>query len=108
MPLYVYYICVLYIIFVSCIYAFAGSSSALNLVAACRVARSLPPHSVIVTIVCDSGLRHLSRFWNKGFIENTANSGSTANGLKPLVWPSACVVPACLIGSMEDEGYVAS
>jgi len=43
---------------------FAGSSTAMNLVGAVRTARTLRPGSVIVTIVCDSGLRHLSRFWS--------------------------------------------
>lgn len=34
---------------------FVGSSSALNVVAACRVAQKLDPGSTIVTIVCDTG-----------------------------------------------------
>ncbi|KAJ2740912.1 Cysteine synthase 2 [Coemansia sp. BCRC 34301] len=43
---------------------FVGSSSAINCVAALSVARSLGPGHTIVTILADSGQRHLSKFWN--------------------------------------------
>lgn len=45
---------------------FLGSSSAVNLVAACRLAKSygiLDTKKTIVTILCDSGTRHYSKFW---------------------------------------------
>ncbi|KAL9034694.1 MAG: hypothetical protein Q9180_005264 [Flavoplaca navasiana] len=42
---------------------FIGSSSAVNCVAAARLARLMGPGYRIVTILCDSGTRHLSRFW---------------------------------------------
>ncbi|KAL8987548.1 MAG: hypothetical protein Q9177_003256 [Variospora cf. flavescens] len=42
---------------------FVGSSSAVNCVAAARLARQLGPGNRIVTILCDSGTRHLSKFW---------------------------------------------
>lgn len=42
---------------------FLGSSSAVNLVAAVRTAKSLGPGHTVVTILCDSGLRHLTKFW---------------------------------------------
>lgn len=62
---------------------FCGSSSAVNVVAACKVAAGLKDEEVdsetltdgkrlvekqlrrktVVTILCDSGMRHLSRFW---------------------------------------------
>ncbi|KAL8742537.1 MAG: hypothetical protein Q9190_004990 [Brigantiaea leucoxantha] len=42
---------------------FAGSSSAVNCAAAVQLARQLGPGHRIVTILCDSGTRHLSRFW---------------------------------------------
>lgn len=45
-----------------------GSSSAMNLVGAVRTSLSLPLHSNIVTIVCDAGQRHVTRFWNSTFI----------------------------------------
>ncbi|KAF1810688.1 cysteine synthase [Eremomyces bilateralis CBS 781.70] len=44
---------------------FVGSSSAVNCVAATKVARQLGPGHTIVTILCDSGTRHLSKFWAK-------------------------------------------
>lgn len=42
---------------------FVGSSSSVNCVAAVVAAMSLPPNSQVVTILCDSGIRHLSKFW---------------------------------------------
>nr|GMC47395.1 cysteine synthase 2 [Ipomoea batatas] len=39
---------------------FVGSSSAMNCVGAVRAARALGPGHTIVTILCDSGMRHLS------------------------------------------------
>lgn len=44
---------------------FVGSSSAVNCVAAVVTALTLPPGSQVVTILCDSGTRHLSKFWKK-------------------------------------------
>lgn len=44
---------------------FAGSSSAVNCVAAVVTALSLPEHSRVVTVLCDSGTRHLSKFWKR-------------------------------------------
>lgn len=42
---------------------FVGSSSAVNCVAAVKTAQLLGPGHRIVTILCDSGMRHLSKFW---------------------------------------------
>ncbi|KAI9835704.1 MAG: hypothetical protein M1819_001881 [Sarea resinae] len=44
---------------------FVGSSSAVNCVAAVQTALQLGPGHRIVTILCDSGTRHLSKFWAK-------------------------------------------
>lgn len=44
---------------------FAGSSSCVNCVAAVKVARGLGPGHRVVTILCDSGTRHLSKFWRE-------------------------------------------
>ncbi|RDI80092.1 hypothetical protein Vi05172_g9859 [Venturia inaequalis] len=44
---------------------FVGSSSAVNCVAAVRTARKLGPGKRVVTILCDSGTRHLSKFWKE-------------------------------------------
>jgi cysteine synthase len=41
-----------------------GSSSCVNLCAAVHIARQLGPGHRIVTILCDSGARHLSKFYN--------------------------------------------
>ncbi|KAG8702891.1 hypothetical protein FRC09_004477 [Ceratobasidium sp. 395] len=44
---------------------FLGSSSACNLVASIKVAKSFGRDSgkVVATILCDSGSRHYSKFW---------------------------------------------
>lgn len=44
---------------------FVGSSSAVNCFAACKVAMELGPGHRVVTILCDSGMRHLSKFWKQ-------------------------------------------
>jgi cysteine synthase A len=43
---------------------FLGSSSALNCVGVLRAAQAMGPGKTIVTILCDSGARHMSRFWS--------------------------------------------
>jgi len=48
---------------------FVGSSSAMNISAAVRYADLMPSGSFVVTVICDGGQRHLSRFWNKDFIQ---------------------------------------
>ncbi|ORX46060.1 putative cysteine synthase [Hesseltinella vesiculosa] len=48
---------------------FLGSSSAVNCVAAVRVARQLGPGHVIVTLLNDSGQRHLTKFWSDDYLE---------------------------------------
>ncbi|KAF8424610.1 tryptophan synthase beta subunit-like PLP-dependent enzyme [Tirmania nivea] len=42
---------------------FLGSSSAVNCFAALKLALQLGPGHRIITILCDSGTRHLSKFW---------------------------------------------
>ncbi|KAF2674568.1 cysteine synthase [Microthyrium microscopicum] len=44
---------------------FVGSSSAVNCVAATKLALELGKGHRIVTILCDSGTRHLSKFWDQ-------------------------------------------
>jgi cysteine synthase len=44
---------------------FCGSSSAVNCVAAVVTAMTLPEGSQVVTILCDQGTRHLSKFYKK-------------------------------------------
>ena len=49
---------------------FVGSSSAVNLVATVRAARKMAkPGATLVTVLCDSGQRHLTKFWNPTFLE---------------------------------------
>jgi cysteine synthase A len=62
---------------------FVGSSSALNIAAACKTALELGPGHTIVTVVCDNGSRHVSRFWNSEYI-----------GKYNLNWPIAGVIPS--------------
>lgn len=47
---------------------FLGSSSAVNCVGAVRVAQALGPGHTIVTILCDSGMRHLSKFYDAQYL----------------------------------------
>ena len=49
---------------------FCGSTSAINLVGCVKLAKEMPKGSVIVTILCDTGLRHLSKFYNKSYLES--------------------------------------
>lgn len=44
---------------------FIGSSSAVHCVGAYEVAKKLGPGHTIVTILCDSGSRHVSKFWKR-------------------------------------------
>lgn len=44
---------------------FVGSSSSINAVAAVTIAKNAKPGSKIVMIACDSGSRHLSKFWKE-------------------------------------------
>ncbi|KAH7123770.1 tryptophan synthase beta subunit-like PLP-dependent enzyme [Dendryphion nanum] len=53
---------------------FVGSSSAVNCVAATKLAKQLGPGHRIVTLLCDSGARHLSKFW-----ANTEPVGGSEN-----------------------------
>jgi len=43
---------------------FVGSSAAVNCVGAVKMARKLGPGHTIVTVLCDNGLRHLTKFYN--------------------------------------------
>lgn len=44
---------------------FAGSSTAINAVAAVKAAKRMRRNSRIVIIACDAGTRHLSKFWKE-------------------------------------------
>lgn len=47
---------------------FVGSSSAMNCVGAVRLAQAIGPGHTIVTILCDSGMRHLSKFYDAQYL----------------------------------------
>ncbi len=46
-----------------------GSSSAINIAGAMRFARDIGPNKTIVTILCDSGTRYLSKLFNSTFLK---------------------------------------
>ncbi|KFK35554.1 hypothetical protein AALP_AA4G005700 [Arabis alpina] len=62
---------------------FVGSSSAMNCVGAVRVAQTLGPGHTIVTILCDSGMRHLSKFHDAKYLDQYGLN-PTAIGLEFL------------------------
>lgn len=49
---------------------FLGSSSAVNCVGAVKAALKLGPGSTIVTILCDGGQRHLSKFHSPQYLDS--------------------------------------
>ncbi|XP_052178544.1 cysteine synthase 2 isoform X1 [Diospyros lotus] len=62
---------------------FLGSSSAMNCVGAVRVAQLIGPGHTIVTILCDSGMRHLSKFYDTQYLSQHELT-SSATGLEFL------------------------
>lgn len=86
-----------------------GSSSALNIAATCVYASQLKqqhsqqeedlPPKKLVTVICDTGTRHLSRFWNSDYVHKYN-----------LRWPSAtegdadrAVIPNCLSEFLKEK-----
>ena len=49
---------------------FIGSSSAAHLVGVVKAARAVPQGSRMATFLCDSGYRHVSKFWNPEFLRS--------------------------------------
>lgn len=47
----------------------AGGSSGLNVAAALRLARSLPPDATVVTVLCDHGVKYLSKIYDADYLE---------------------------------------
>ena len=47
---------------------FVGSSAAMNCVGAVKAAQMLGPGHTIVTVLCDGGHRHLSKFHNREYL----------------------------------------
>ena len=48
---------------------FVGSSSAMNCVGAVKVAQQLGPGHTVVTVLCDGGGRHISKFHSQQYLE---------------------------------------
>jgi len=49
---------------------YVGASSALNVVAACKLAQKLGPNSTVVTILCDSAQRYSSRLFSSSWLDS--------------------------------------
>ncbi len=49
---------------------FLGSSSGINVAASMKLAKEMGPGHCIVTILCDSGTRYLSKLYNPDFLES--------------------------------------
>lgn len=65
-----------------------GSSSAINVCGAAKLARELGPGHTIVTILCDSGVRYLSKIFNEEWRKNQdlpLSSVSNSRSLKSLL-----------------------
>ena len=48
---------------------FVGSSASMNCVGAVKAARRLGPGHTVVTVLCDGGHRHLSKFHSPAYLE---------------------------------------
>jgi cysteine synthase len=100
---------------------FVGSSSAVNLVGLIRSILQLnfPVNSNLVTVICDSGSRHVTRFWNPQFIcsrglhwpnrdetipkddlEEVGREGAGIGHRRPL--------PACVVELLNAEAEIPS
>jgi cysteine synthase A len=60
---------------------FVGSSSCVNLCAVVKLAAKLPPNSKILTMLCDSGSRHVNKFWSPEFLAKEGLDHSTPETL---------------------------
>ncbi|KAI5798981.1 tryptophan synthase beta subunit-like PLP-dependent enzyme [Geopyxis carbonaria] len=78
---------------------FVGSSSAVNCVAAVRTALAMGKGHRVVTVLCDSGARHLSKFWKD--VEVGAGWGMTLEDVLNAGKEEA--VKGVKEGSMEKE-----
>lgn len=64
-----------------------GSSSAVNCVGAVKVARALGPGHTVITILCDGGARHSSKFHNTAYLESQGLHVRAVN--RDLSWVGA-------------------
>ena len=64
---------------------FLGSSAAVNCCGALQLARELGPGHTVVTILCDGGGRHLTKFWSDDYVRGAGLSTASSEevlGLK--------------------------
>ena len=61
---------------------FVGTSAALNLVGAVRMARKLGPGKVVVTVLCDGGGRYQSRLFNSEWLRQSGFSAAAEAGAR--------------------------
>ena len=47
-----------------------GGSSSINVAGAMRMARDMGPGKTIITVLCDSGTRYLTKLWNPAFLRD--------------------------------------
>ena len=65
---------------------FVGSSSAVNCVGVIKLARRLGPGHTIVTVLCDSGHRSMSKLFNRAFLDSKGTYVDFAIFLQAAVW----------------------
>jgi cysteine synthase A len=73
---------------------FVGSSTAMNVVGAVRAAWQLGKGHTIVTVLCDSGQRHLTRFWRREWVEGEERG---------LTWPEKPWLDLGFLKREEEE-----
>ena len=68
---------------------FVGSSACLNCVGVVKAVKAglVPPGGSVVTILCDSGVRHLSKFWNPEYLTRAGLLPSFLDGAGKLMVP---------------------
>ncbi|KAI1505536.1 tryptophan synthase beta subunit-like PLP-dependent enzyme [Biscogniauxia marginata] len=64
---------------------YLGASSALNVVAARRVAQQLGPGHTVVTILCDGAYRYADRLFSRKWLESKALLGAIPNHLEKYI-----------------------
>ncbi|KAJ3066785.1 hypothetical protein HDU98_009937 [Podochytrium sp. JEL0797] len=74
---------------------FCGSSTAVHLVAAVREARRLGPGHTLLTVLCDSGTRHLTKFWNDDRVQLSQSAAVSDLSLDLIsnTWPEGIESP---------------
>jgi len=61
---------------------FVGASAACNAVGALRAALAVGPGHLVVTVLCDGGGRHLSRFWSDAYCQDRGLLPPASRGLE--------------------------